>query len=383
MLSKRIWNIIWRLVSCPLSDSLSPRPLSLQFIDGDDAMTGMESEEYNLYEELELDALSLGGIGGFGGKADDGDEKEDSDDKGDDAAPVEELPSPPSLVATISSGAKPKKVATVPQSLVAPNPPPVATAAAAKAPPSTAASAGSKTAAAIVAGSSAKAAAGSKQSPAPSTQKSAPTAAAIVAGNLPTNPPPTSAAAAAKAPAMTAAKIVSGDKKATPAGKATEGKSGADSPLLTSHPLSTQVEKTQVDLLRWFQRRRWLGHGLMQQLVDRELPVESTASPLLNQIRLQSNPPLLLQLCRLWKSCHKLPPLLSNLSTLLRPVSKKRFWPLQPSQLRLRFLLPNPPRLLVLKAQHRQDQVPLLSLRTLNQVPHWQRSQPPRQCCAH
>lgn len=67
-------------------------------------MVGMESDEYNIYEDLQLEALSLAGALGFVSKGDDGDEKE-GDEKSDDAeSPVEEIPPPANLVATISSG---------------------------------------------------------------------------------------------------------------------------------------------------------------------------------------------------------------------------------------------------------------------------------------
>jgi hypothetical protein len=75
---------------------------SLQCIESDDGNLGVESDDYNIYEELQLDALSLGGGPGHLLKAD-GDGKEGDEDDDEDA-PVEELPSAPSLVATISSG---------------------------------------------------------------------------------------------------------------------------------------------------------------------------------------------------------------------------------------------------------------------------------------
>ena len=72
-----------------------------QCIEGDDANLG-DADDYNIYEELQLDALSLGGGPGYVPRSE-GDDK-DSDEKEDDDSPVEELPSAPSLVATISSG---------------------------------------------------------------------------------------------------------------------------------------------------------------------------------------------------------------------------------------------------------------------------------------
>lgn len=64
----------------------------------------MESDEYNIYEDLQLDALSLAGALGFVSKGDDGDEKEDDEKTESTESQIEEIPPPANLVATISSG---------------------------------------------------------------------------------------------------------------------------------------------------------------------------------------------------------------------------------------------------------------------------------------